>query len=529
MDDDLNTLLRKKNIKALILDLDGVVTQTARLHAQAWKRMFDEYLHQRGQQEGKLYEPLSIATDYRRYIDGIPRFDGTRNFLASRQLILPEGTPDDAPGKETVAGLSNLKNLYFQELVKAGGVQAYPDTVAWLKQQLLRGLRTAVISASKNCKATLASAGLEELFEVQVDGIVAAKLGLKGKPAPDIFLEAARHLDIPPKETAVFEDALAGVEAGCAGGFALVVGVDRTGDAEALKQKGADLVIQKFPTDTDKMTNPTHTQVQKRNADELPSVLNHLDELLTSKEPAVFLDYDGCLTPIVKQPELAILSPEMREVLRQLAEVCPVAVVSGRDRQNVQKLVQLDNLYFGGSHGFDISGPDGMHTEPGGAAAALPALDEADTALNERLKHIQGALVERKRYAIAVHFRNVAEEQVPVVEQAVDEVLAQHPQLKKGLGKKVFELKPNLDWHKGRAVLWLLEELHLNRPGIVPVYIGDDITDEDAFASLQGQGIGILVGAHDEKTAASYSLKDVNEVQVFLQKLTDRIKQQRHE
>nr|WP_262921658.1 trehalose-phosphatase [Pontibacter ruber] len=526
---NLLQLLENKHIKALILDLDGVITQTARVHAQAWKRMFDDYLRKRGQQEGRQYEPLSIETDYRKYIDGIPRYDGVRNFLESRNILLPEGTPEDAPGKETVAGLGNLKNVYFQELVQKGGVEAYPDTVAWLKQQRRRGLRTAVISASKNCRAILAAAGLENLFEVRVDGIVSAKLGLKGKPAPDIFLEAARQLGVQTQEAAVFEDALAGVQAGRAGGFALVVGVDRTGDAAALKEQGADLVIQKFPTEEDTMTNQPQTQVQKREAAELPSVLDHLNELLDSKQPAVFLDYDGCLTPIVKQPEMAVLSPEMKEVLRQLAEVCPVAVVSGRDRQNVQNLVQLDNLYFAGSHGFDISGPDGKHSEPGGAAAALPALDAADAILKEKLQHVQGALVERKKYAIAVHFRNVAEEQVKEVEQAVDQVLAQCPQLKKGLGKKIYELKPNLDWHKGKAVLWLLEELHLNKPDILPIYIGDDITDEDAFASLQEHGIGILVGAHDEKTAARYKLEDVSEVQAFLQKLTAIIKQRRHE
>ncbi|NDK54301.1 trehalose-phosphatase [Pontibacter fetidus] len=273
------------------------------------------------------------------------------------------------------------------------------------------------------------------------------------------------------------------------------------------------------------MINQPNTQLQKRNAEELPSALAEFDMILASKKPAVFLDYDGCLTPIVKEPDMAILSPQTREVLRDLANVCPVAIVSGRDRQNVQKLVQLDNLYFAGSHGFDISGPDKLHTEPGGAAAALPALDNAELALKNKLQAIAGTLVERKRYAIAVHYRNVADAQVNEVETIVDTVLSDHPQLKKGLGKKVFELKPNLDWHKGKAVFWLLDELHLNKPDIVPIYIGDDITDEDAFAALQGIGVGILVGAHDEKSAAGYSLKGVAEVQIFLQKLTETIKQ----
>ncbi|WP_157578734.1 trehalose-phosphatase [Pontibacter roseus] len=267
--------------------------------------------------------------------------------------------------------------------------------------------------------------------------------------------------------------------------------------------------------------------IEKRGAHELPSALQNREELLAklqNKNPAVFLDYDGCLTPIVKEPDMAILSEEMRQVLHDLAGVCKVAVVSGRDRQNVERLVKLDNLYFAGSHGFDITGPGNMQAEPGGATAALAALDESEKLLQAKLQHVAGSLVERKRYAIAVHYRNVAEEQVSDVEQAVDAVLAEQPQLKKGLGKKVIELKPNLDWHKGKAVLWLMEELQLDKQNTLPIYIGDDITDEDAFASLQGRGIGILVGEHDDKTAATYRLEDVEEVRAFLQELTDFVK-----
>lgn len=246
--EDLFQLIRSKQIKALIFDLDGVITQTAKVHAKAWKRMFDEFLLKRGQLEGRIYEPLSIEKDYRRYIDGIPRYDGVRNFLASRNIVLPEGTASDKPGVETVAGLGNSKNQYFQELIGQGGVEVYPDTVAFIKAMRQQGLHTAVISASKNCKPILASAGLEHLFETRVDGVVSVELGLKGKPAPDVFLEAAQRLHVAPKEAAVFEDALAGVEAGKAGGFALVVGIDRTNEAAELAKHGADLVLKEFPT-----------------------------------------------------------------------------------------------------------------------------------------------------------------------------------------------------------------------------------------------------------------------------------------
>lgn len=520
----LYQLLEHKHIKALIFDLDGVITKTARMHAQAWKRMFDAYLQERGQREGKVYEPLHIETDYRRHIDGIPRYDGVRNFLKSRSITLPEGTPEDAPGTETVAGLGNLKNVYFQELLQEGGLEVYPDTISFIEQMRQEGYRTAVISASKNCKAILAAAGIESLFEVRVDGLLSVELGLKGKPAPDIFLEAARRLEVKPDQAAVFEDALAGVAAGKAGGFALVVGIDRTNEADELKAHGADLVLQKIPIQHHTMKHTTTNQPARQQGSVLPSALNKASELLQGKIPAVFLDYDGCLTPIVKDPDKAILSESMRSTLQELAAACPVAVVSGRDRANVANLVQLNNLYYAGSHGFDISGPNNMHTEPGGAAAAVPALDKAQKELKERLQQVEGALVERKRYAIAVHYRNVPEEQVSKVLDVANEVLSKYNELKPGPGKKVLELKPNLDWHKGKAVHWLLEELGLNKPDIMPLYIGDDLTDEDAFAALKGQGISILVGEHGEETAADYRLEDVEEVQAFLKALTKEVK-----
>ncbi|MEJ8804554.1 beta-phosphoglucomutase family hydrolase [Pontibacter sp. H249] len=248
MQKSINQLITEKSIKTLIFDLDGVITQTAKVHAKAWKKMFDDYLVKRGTREGKAYTPLIIETDYRQYIDGIPRYNGVRNFLASRGITLPEGTPEDEAGTETVTGLGNLKNVYFQELVQQGGVQVYADTIAWVKQQRKNGLKTAVISASKNCKAILAAANLEHLFDARVDGVEAIKRNLKGKPAPDVFLEAANELKTTPAEAAIFEDAIAGVEAGKAGAFALVVGVDRTNDASELLKHGADVVLQKFPT-----------------------------------------------------------------------------------------------------------------------------------------------------------------------------------------------------------------------------------------------------------------------------------------
>jgi alpha,alpha-trehalase len=264
-----------------------------------------------------------------------------------------------------------------------------------------------------------------------------------------------------------------------------------------------------------------------RLASELPSALGLADEIarrLEGKRPVMFLDYDGTLTPIVSQPEDAVLSDAMREVLSELAGLCTVAIVSGRDRRDVEPLVALDGLVFAGSHGFDIAGPRGLRMEFEGGRDRLPELDAAERELHERIDAIAGARVERKRFAIANHYRNVADEDVPRVDEAVREVLALHPQLRLSHGKKVIELRPDIEWDKGRAVLWLLEALGLGAPDVLPFYLGDDVTDEDAFAMLTDLGIGIIVGAPSYRTNASYSLQNTEEVGVFLNQLIDLLR-----
>ena len=243
---DLNKLIKEKNIKALILDMDGVVTITATLHAEAWKKMCDAFLRQRNEQEGKNYEPFKFVEDYREYVDGMPRLDGVRNFLWSRGISLPEGNQGDEAGFESVVGLGQMKNLYFLELLKQSGVEVFQDTVNWVREQKDNGMQVAIVSASKNCFDVVRRAGVENLFEARVDGLVASEMKLEGKPAPDIFLEAANRLGVQPKEAAIFEDAWAGVAAGKAGEFGLVVGVDRASSKELLEKHGADLVISSF-------------------------------------------------------------------------------------------------------------------------------------------------------------------------------------------------------------------------------------------------------------------------------------------
>jgi trehalose-phosphatase len=248
----------------------------------------------------------------------------------------------------------------------------------------------------------------------------------------------------------------------------------------------------------------------------LPSALAGWPEIerrLTGRRPALFLDYDGTLAPIAARPELATLPEETRRVMRGLAERFPVAVLSGRGREDVAARVGLDDLIYAGSHGFDIAGP-ALAREVG---AGIPAvIERAAAGLAGRLAGLPGVIVEPKRYAVSVHHRLADEADLPRIEAAVDAVLAGHPELRKGLGKKLFELRPALDWDKGSALLWLLEELSGD---VFPLYLGDDLTDEDAFRAVQGTGLGILVTEEPRPTAATYALRDPGEVLAFLERL----------
>ena len=229
--------------RGCLFDLDGVLTQTAKVHNAAWKQMFDGYLRDRAQRTGEPFVPFDPVEDYNEYVDGKPRYDGTRSFLVSRGIHLPEGDKDDPPDAETVHGLGNRKNELVQRLIREDGVEAYEGSVRYVRATRDAGLRRAVVSSSANCHEILVAAGIEDLFEVRIDGIVAEREHLRGKPAPDTFLAGARALGLEAGEAVVFEDALAGVEAGRAGHFRYVVGVDRVGQADALKAHGADTVV----------------------------------------------------------------------------------------------------------------------------------------------------------------------------------------------------------------------------------------------------------------------------------------------
>ena len=231
-------------ITACLFDLDGVLTQTAKVHAKAWKQTFDAYLHERADRDGEPFREFALPDDYDTYVDGKPRNDGVRSFLQSRNIDLPEGSPTDTPDDETIYGLGLRKNELVLNLIHDEGVEPYEGSVRFVEAARDRGLRRAVVSSSENCKDVLEAAGIEDLFEVRIDGIVATREHLAGKPAPDTYLAAARELGVEPAQGAVFEDAEAGVAAGHAGHFGWVVGVDRTHHARALQAHGADVVVE---------------------------------------------------------------------------------------------------------------------------------------------------------------------------------------------------------------------------------------------------------------------------------------------
>lgn len=503
---DAPVVLDPAEVDAVVFDLDGVLTDTAALHLASWHEAFDTYLSQRHPDQ----HPFTDA-DYRTWVDGRPRYDGTATFLGSRGIELPYGAPSDPPGLDTVCALSNLKNDRFQQRL-AAGIAPFPTSVTLLEALRDAGVRLAVVSSSRNTVPVLEAAGLTEFFEAKVDGLDAVERGLPGKPQPAIFLAAAADLGVDPARAVVVEDAVSGVQAGRAGGFGLVIGVDRMDAADGLFAGGADVVV----------TDLGRVRVEGRGArliSDLPLVADVEPEVtahLSGRPLAVFLDYDGVLSPIVDAPEAAVISDRTRRAVADLAAATTVAVVSGRDTLDVMRRVEVEGIVYAGSHGFDIRRGDGSVLEGGRGDPFLASLDAAEGELREAVAAIPGALVERTRFTITVHYRVVAEPDVARVDAAVAAAAARRGDLRRTGGKKVFNLRPDLDWDKGSAVRALLAVLGGDH---LPLYLGDDLTDEDAFAVL-GDGIGLVVrGETDRPTAASYALRDPDEATAFLESL----------
>jgi trehalose 6-phosphate phosphatase len=526
---------------AIIFDMDGVITKTALVHAHAWKKTFDEYLNKHAERTGGQFREFTHNKDYLPYVDGKPRYEGVKSFLASRGISLPYGEKSDPPDRETVCGLGNRKNHLFRETLEEDGVERYEPMVKFIEEVKSHGVKIGVASSSKNCELILGKAGLLDIFESRVDGVVSEQLGLEGKPEPDIFIEAAKRLGAEPVKTIVLEDAVSGVSAGRNGGFGLVLGVARENNVDELLAGGADIVMQdlsimkigwlqkwflKEPhhifSEWSEISEPSSTQLWELRED-IPIFLNPCylrtgREVFDKNRTIFFLDYDGTLTPIVDRPQDAVVSPEMKKTVERLAQKCRVCIVSGRYREDVQGLLGIKDLLYAGSHGFDIKGRGVMMIHPG-AEKALPDVELCIQKLETSLAGIEGLLIEKKKFSVAVHYRLVDEKShLSRIEKEVSDAARTSGSLRLMRGKKVFELLPDIEWDKGKAIRWILETLDLKWTDANMIYIGDDVTDEFAFRMLRTRGTGILVSPEQKSSAASFRLNDPMEVKKFFEK-----------
>jgi trehalose 6-phosphate phosphatase len=348
-------------------------------------------------------------------------------------------------------------------------------------------------------------------------GIRADTLDPHAPTDPTLFVRAANRLGLRPDRCAVLATSTAGVVASRAGGFALVIGVEADGNGAQLRRHGADAVV----------SGPDEVNVATgyRRMSQLPDGLQALD-VVTAAHPAVFFDFDGTLCDIVSRPDAARLAEGTAEVLTALAAHCPVAVLSGRDLADVRQRIGLPGIWYAGSHGFELTGPDGAHHQNEAAAASIPLLEQTAAELGGRLGHIAGVMVEHKRFGVAVHYRNAARDRVGEVTAAV-RAAGQRSALRVTTGREVIELRPNVDWDKGKTLHWVLDHISGSAgPPWLPVYLGDDITDEDAFDAVRDFGVGIVVRHNDDgdrATAARYALDNPDRVREFTSLLAGRL------
>ncbi len=457
----------------------------------------------------------------------------------------------DSPDNETICGIGNKKNLKFNELLKKQGDKVYSSTVQFIKILKKSGIRVGMASSSKNCKTILESVGqtssprrvgIEELFKTRVDDEVSVQLGFKEKSETDIFVTAARNMGTIPAKSVVVEDAVSGIEAGRNGGFGLVVGVARKNNEAELIENGADIILRDLSEISIEWIESwfhktpevlfDYWDKPKKNLDwelgnrtsERGIIINSYykrsgkETLLSGKKLLFFLDYDGTITPIVHHPELAVLSEDTRGIIKKLSQKFTVAIISGRMRKDIEKLVNIKGIFYAGSHGFDIAGPRFSMIHPK-AEELIPAILEITKQISKEIGNIPGILIEEKKFSIAVHYRLVDVHNLPKIKTVINNIIRNHKALRLMSGKKVFEILPDIDWGKGRAIRWIMEALKISWTEASVVYIGDDITDEDAFRIIRTRGIGILVSDISKESTADFRVSSTDEVKKLLKKI----------
>ena len=529
----------KYSFEAVVFDLDGVITQTAKVHSASWKAAFNEYMLMRQERDGEEYNEFT-DDDYRIYVDGKPRYEGVKSFLESRGINLSYGTAEDGADVETVCGIGNKKNVKFTEVLDKDGAEIYESTVAFIKELKAAGIHVGVASSSKNCQRILQKADLEDLFETRIDGVVSVEMGLNGKPEGDIFIIASANMGVHPSKAVVVEDATSGVAAGRNGGFAMVLGIAREGNRKDLFANGADVVVNDMAEITLKdvqawfeRTPPIIDDVWETQQDTYkalstkdggleinPVLLNSAGNLLCGDKKIVFfLDYDGTLTPIVGRPEDAKISEEMRNTVIDLCNNFSVTIVSGRCRDDVQALLGLDGMVYAGSHGFDILGPN-LQMINEDAKAMMPVIASIIEKVTKEVGDIEGSIIENKKFSLAVHYRQVDEEKYfEKIKKCCEDAIVGHDGLRLMHGKKVFEILPAFDWDKGKAVRFVVKALGFNWDEVVVVYIGDDTTDEDAYRMIRTRGVPIHVSTEDNPSVANFKVKTPDDVRCLFEKL----------
>ncbi|MFH2138920.1 MAG: trehalose-phosphatase [Candidatus Omnitrophota bacterium] len=525
--------MSKYSFDAVIFDMDGVITKTALVHAQAWKIVFDEYLRICQQRDNKPFEEFTYQKDYLTYVDGKPRVEGIKSFLKSRGITLPLGAPDDDEKAETVYGIGNKKNKKFKDVLNTDGVELYTATKELIKALKSAGIKVGVVSSSKNCEFVLKSADVLQLMDTRVDGVIALQENIAGKPEGDMFVTAAFNLGTIPSRSVVVEDAISGVQAGRNGGFGLVIGVARSDNVDDLNKNGADVVVTCLEAitldwiekwfnrsavslldawDDVNMTRQGYADLKTDDIVINPKYFRTPRDILKGdKKPVFFLDYDGTLTPIVSRPDLAVISDKMKSTVAALSEKCTTAVVSGRMREDVENLVGIKGLFYAGSHGFDILGKGVSMVLPQ-AQKTIPVVTEVIEWLKKEIGSIEGIIIEEKKFSTAVHYRLVSEQHLKKIEQAVAHVIEKHKDLRLMRGKMVYEILPAIDWNKGKAVCWIMKALNISWEEAIVVYIGDDTTDEDAFRAVRSRGVSILVCDQQRPSSADFCLSSPAEV-----------------
>lgn len=496
-------------IKAVIFDMDGVVTQTASLHFKAWKCIIEQFLPRINKNNSFTEE------DYFYCLDGMPRKEGLTQYFKAIDLskdlihILYKNL------EECIEDLCQQKNALVIQWLSEQTIECFPDTLKCIEFLLSRGYQIALISSSKNCRLILQKAGISQIFSVYVDGIISEQLKLPGKPHPAIFLEAAKRLNVLPQECLVVEDALAGVKAAKEGGFGKVVALDRKNRLyhEFLKLDPDYILSDLSPDQIMLYHHLTDNRTLESGFRVIPLIWNLLKN---QNQLVLFLDYDGTLTPIVETPEKAILSQPMRQCLARLSQNYLTVVMSGRGLENLKKIIDISTIFYAGNHGFECLGPEHDELTYQVGNEYREDIISLYQQLVHLLKNIPGCIIENKNCSLSIHYRLVKNHWHQNICDVLDDVLTDYPNLIRHCGKMVFEIRPHVAWNKGLASEYILNQFKLKNPNLIPIYIGDDVSDEDAFEVFKDKGITIKVMDYIQYTKAHYFLHSPLDVQKFL-------------